>query len=198
MRSQITEAFGVPVFDSFACTEGLVGKTGPDDDRFAFNTDMCLVEFADAEHRPTPIGAPAAKVLVTNLFNLTQPLIRYELTDTFIRVDDAAGPGFLRARVQGRSDEIFVYGDGATVHPIVIRSVVVTTPEITDYQVVQTPSGIDVCTVAAAGFNVDEFTARLRRALAAAGLEGASVTARAVDRLDRHPLSGKFRRFVPL
>jgi phenylacetate-CoA ligase len=198
MRSLIREAFDAPVFDSFACTEGLVGKTGGDDDVFAFNTDMCIVELVDAENRPSPVGVPAAKVLVTNLFNLTQPLIRYELTDTFVPVAHAPGHGYLRARVQGRNDEIFHYPNGTAIHPIVIRSVVVAAPQIVDYQVAQTSTGIHVTIVAATDFAVDGFTARLMRALTEAGLQRPHVTVRAVDRLDRHPVSGKFRRFVPL
>jgi phenylacetate-CoA ligase len=198
MRSAIREAFGVPVADSFACTEGLVGKAAPDDATFAFNTDMCIVEVVDADNRPTPIGEPAAKVLVTNLHNLTQPLIRYELTDRFVPVADASGHGHLRARVQGRSDEIFHYADGTAIHPIVIRSVIVNTPQIFDYQVVQTPSGVQLSFVATAGLAVDAFVARLSRALTEAGLARPDVSARVVERLDRNPLSGKFRRFVPL
>lgn len=124
MRSVISDAFGVPVLDSFACTEGLAGKAAPGDDVFMFNTDMCIVEFVDADYRPVPSGVPSAKALVTNLFNLAQPLIRYELTDVFIRQPDVAGHGYLRARVQGRSDDVLRY-DSVHVYPIVIRSVMV-------------------------------------------------------------------------
>ena len=93
MRSTIREAFGVPVSDGFGSTEGLVGKTGPDDDVLIFNTDMCIVELVDTDNRPVAPGVPSAKVLVTNLYNMTQPLIRYELTDTFIRQPDAVEHG---------------------------------------------------------------------------------------------------------
>ncbi|OBI17541.1 hypothetical protein A5712_23795 [Mycobacterium sp. E2327] len=198
MRSAIRSAFDAPVFDGFGSTEGLFGKTGPDDDTFAFNSDMCIVELVDAENRPVPTGIPAAKVLVTNLFNLTQPLVRYELNDTFVRVADAPGHGHLRARVRGRNDEIFHYPNGTAVHPIVIRSVVVATPQIIDYQVAQTPHGIDVSAVATSDFAVDAFASRLTCALTDAGLSEPHVTARAVDQLDRNATSGKFRRFVPL
>ena len=46
---------------------------------------MCIVELVDADNRPVPPGVPSARVLVTNLTNLTQPLIRYELNDVFVR-----------------------------------------------------------------------------------------------------------------
>lgn len=198
LRSAVRAAFDAPVSDGFGSTEGLFGKTGPDDDVFAFNTDMCVVELVDADNRPVPVGVPAARVLVTNLYNLTQPLIRYELTDTFVRVADAPGHGHLRARVRGRTDEIFHYPDGTAVHPIAIRSVIVATPEIIDYQVAQTPAGVDVSAVATGDFAVEDFTSRLTRALAQAGLKHPDVTARAVDHLERNAASGKFRRFVPL
>ena len=61
------DAFGVPVVDTFGSTEGLVGKTAPDDDVFMFNTDMCIVELVDTDNRPVAPGVPSDKVLVTNL-----------------------------------------------------------------------------------------------------------------------------------
>ncbi len=197
MRSVISDVFGVPVLDMFACTEGLVGKAAPNDDVFVFNTDMCIVEFVDADYRPVPPGIPSAKALVTNLFNLVQPLIRYELTDVFIRQPDAAGHGYLRARVQGRSDDVLRY-DTVHVHPIVIRSVMVASPDVIDYQVNQTRSGIEVFAVTSAGFDLDDLTGRLRRALDGAGLDHADVVVHRVEQIDRHPVSGKLRRFSPL
>ena len=63
-------------------------------------------------------------MLVTNLFNRLQPLIRYELTDRFVAQPPATAHGYLRARVHGRADEIFSY-PGGTLHPLVVRSVLV-------------------------------------------------------------------------
>lgn len=197
MRSVIREVFGVPVLDGFGSTEGLVGKTCADDDVFVFNTDPCIVELVDSDNRPVAPGTPSAKVLVTNLYNLTQPLIRYELTDTFVRQPDDVDYGYLRARVQGRHDDVLRFG-AVDVHPIAIRSVMVKTPEVIDYQVRQTRCGIDVMAVTLAGAHLRGLTERLRRALVEVGLRCPDVTVRPVDRLDRHPVSGKLRRFVPL
>ena len=197
MRAVIGEAFGVPVVDGFACTEGLTGKATPDDDVFVLNTDMCIVEFVDAANHPVAQGVPSAKVLITNLTNLTQPLIRYELNDVFVRQPDVAHHGYLRARVQGRSDDVLRYSN-ADVHPIVIRSVMIKSPDVIDYQVHQTPSGIEVFAVATDTLDVDDLTLQLRRALADAGLGGAHVAVNCVDGLERQPTSGKLRRFVPI
>lgn len=197
MRSAIREAFGVPVFDGFGSTEGLVGKTGPDDDVLVFNTDMCIVELVDANNQPVAAGTPSARVLVTNLYNLVQPLIRYELTDTFIRQPGAAEHGYLRARVRGRNDDVLHY-DTVDVHPIAIRSVMVKTPGVIDYQVRQTRCGIDLYAVTTDAHELDGLADRLRQALADGGLHRPAVTVRPVERLDRHPVSGKLRRFIPL
>ncbi len=195
MRCAIRSAFGVPVLDGFGSTEGLVGKTCPDDEVLVFNTDLCIVELVDADYRPVAPGTPSAKVLVTNLYHWTQPLIRYELTDTF--VSEAGGQGYLRARVQGRADDVLRYGS-VDVHPIAIRSVMVKTPEVIDYQVRQTRRGIDVVAVASEGSDLDGLSERLRRALDDSGLARPDVVVRRVEALDRHPGSGKVRRFVPL
>jgi phenylacetate-CoA ligase len=197
MRAVIGEAFGVPVVDGFACTEGLTGKASPDDDAFVLNTDMCIVEFVDGANNQVAQGLPSAKVLITNLTNLIQPLIRYELNDVFVRQADVAHSGYLRARVQGRSDDVLRY-DTADVHPIVIRSVMVKSLDVIDYQVHQTPGGIDVFAVATDSLDVDDLTLKLRRALAEAGLDSAEVAVKRVDGLERQAASGKLRRFVPI
>lgn len=119
-----------------------------------------------------------------------------DLTDVFIREPDAAGHGYLRARVRGRSDDVLRY-DAGDVHPIVIRSVMVASPDVIDYQVNQTRCGIDVFVATSAGLDVDDLTGRLRRALAAAGLDHADVTVHRVEQVARHPISGKLRRFCP-
>ncbi|MGB9224389.1 hypothetical protein [Mycobacterium sp.] len=197
MRAVISEAFGVPVIDGFACTEGMTGKATPDDDVFVLNTDMCIVELVDAANRPVPQGAPSDKVLVTNLYNLTQPLIRYELNDVFVRQPDAANHGYLRARVHGRGDDVLRY-DTTDIHPIVIRSVMIRSSDVIDYQVFQIPSGIDVFVIASDVLDIDDLTEKLRRALAGAGLDRAHVAVKRVDRLERNAGSGKLRRFVPM
>ena len=154
LRAAISTGFGVPLIDSFGSTEGLVGASAPDDDVITFAEDGCIVELVDEHHRPVPPGTPSAAVLVTSLSNRLQPLIRYELTDTFVQQPAAPEHGYLRARVRGRSDEGFRYGE-VTVHPLVIRSVMVRSSEVVEYQVRQTSRGIDVTAVADHGLNLE-------------------------------------------
>jgi phenylacetate-CoA ligase len=147
-RTAIGEAFGVPVIDLFVSTEGLVGHTEPGGSVFTFASDTCIAECVDGDGRPVPVGLPSAKVLLTNLHNLTQPLIRYELTDQFTPAApfDAAAGGFLRASVDGRVDDLFRYG-AASVHPFVIGAVLARAPAVREFQVRQTDRGADVTAV---------------------------------------------------
>src|SRR5262249_42026693 len=197
-RAAITAAFGIPVINSFASTEGLMGTSAPGGDVLAFNSDMCIIELVDASNRPLGPGVPSAKVLVTNLYNLAQPLIRYELADSFVREPAVAGPGHLLARVHGRADEVFHYQAG-DLHPHVIRSVMLRSPEVTDYQVAQTPTGIEADIIAASGGASSEaLRHRLADALAHGGLAQLDVTVRIAGELPRCAGSGKLRRFIPL
>ncbi|GAA4891423.1 phenylacetate--CoA ligase family protein [Actinomycetospora straminea] len=198
LRAAIREGFGVPIVNTFGSTEGLVGTSAPDDEDVVFAEDGCIVEVVDEHHRPVPPGTPSAAVLVTNLENHLQPLIRYELTDVLT----AAPPrrGHLRALVRGRRDEVFRY-PGTALHPHVVRSVLVRSPEVAEYQVRQTPTGIAVTVVPAeAGGRVDEdvLAERLADALAAAGLARPEVAVTRGVALDRDPQTGKLCRFVPL
>lgn len=197
-RAEITAAFGAPVINTFASTEGLMGTSAPGGDVLAFNDDMCIIELVDADNRPVGTGVPSAKVLVTNLYNLAQPLIRYELSDSFVRQPGAPGTGHLLARVQGRADEVFHYQAG-DLHPHVIRSVMVRSPEVADYQVRQTRGGIEADIIAASGGATTEALRRqLVEALAHGGLSQPDVTVRIAGDLPRCAGSGKRRRFIPL
>ncbi|MDN5916054.1 MAG: hypothetical protein L0I76_13265 [Pseudonocardia sp.] len=197
LRAAITAGFGAPVIDTFAASEGVSGTSRPGQDVLTVAEDGCIVELVDADDRPVPPGTPSTKILVTNLYNRVQPLIRYALTDRFVAQPPAAGHGYLRARVQGRTDEEFRYGD-VTIHPLVVRSVLLHHPDVVEYQVHQTRDGLDVTVVAGAALDLARLRTDLIAALARVGLARPVVAVRTVPELARHPATGKLRRFLPL
>jgi phenylacetate-CoA ligase len=196
-RAAIGLAFGVPPVSQFTSTEGLAGQSDPGGEVISFASDMCITELVDDDNQPVPDGTPSAKVLLTNLYNHTQPLIRYELTDQFTRHPGAPGHGHLRATVQGRADDTFCY-QKTTVDPLVIRSVMVRTPAALEYQVRQTRRGIDVAVVAAGPLDHSALAAALGHSLRTAGLPDPQVNIQHVADIARHPETGKARRFIPL
>lgn len=196
MRAEIERGLGVPVVNTFGSTEGLVGTSAPGQEPIRFAEDGCIIELVDEHDAPVPPGATAAKVLVTNLANHAQPLIRYELTDRFRAVDGDWPDAHLRAVVDGRSDEALRWGR-IMVHPTALRSVLVAHAEVFEYQVRQRPDGVAVAVVAAAGFDPVVLRDGLAAALRAAGAP-ATVGVEVVDTIARDPFTGKAPRFVPI
>jgi len=195
-RVAIELAFGVPLVNQFVSTEGLVGHSHPGDAALSFASDMCIVELVDTENEPVPDGVASDKVLVTNLHNRTQPLIRYELTDRFVRHPAADDP-YLRATVQGRADDVFHYRNVA-IDPLVIRTVMVRTPAAREYQVRQTDHGIDVAVVTDGELDRAALATSLAQSLRTAGLPDPDVRVHEIASIARHPETGKTRRFIPL
>ena len=135
-------------------------------------------------------------MLVTNLYNRVQPLIRYELTDSFVRQPAAANHGHLRATVVGRAAELLHYR-AVDLHPAVDSNDLIRTPEILDYQVQQTVDGLDLTVLAEGRIDGHGLREQLVAALACAGLPAPRVTVSVVATLRRHKETGKLRRFIP-
>jgi len=195
-RIAVTEAFGVPVIDLFVSTEGLVGHSGPGETVLTFAADTCIAECTDDGGQPVPDGVASSKVLVTNLHNLTQPIIRYELTDRFTPAGTSEA-GALRASVEGRSDDLFRYPE-ASVHPFVIGAPLLHAPAVREFQVRQTELGADISAVIDGEFDPSAMVATVRRSLRQAGLARPQVGFRRVGALDRDAMTSKARRFIPL
>jgi phenylacetate-coenzyme A ligase PaaK-like adenylate-forming protein len=91
LRAGIEAAWGHDPANVYAATESpTIAVSSPEHPRaLEIFEDMIIVEVVDERGDPVPPGVPGAKVLLTNLANSVQPLIRYELSD---RVTRAAGP----------------------------------------------------------------------------------------------------------
>jgi len=131
--------------------------------------------------------------------NQALPLIRYEITD---QLTMATAPcscprtGRLIAGISGRLDDVFTYGD-VVVHPHTLRTVMVSHPEVIDYQIRQRTDGLDV-DVLTSGPVPEDLDHDLAAAVVDQGLAQPTITLKTVENLERSAASGKLRRFVPL
>jgi phenylacetate-CoA ligase len=135
-------------------------------------------------------------VLLTNLVNYTQPLIRYELSDAvqLETGDDPSGRPYDRiARIDGRSDDVLrlpgVDGRAVAVHPYRLRAPFVRLLDVLQYQVVHRADGILVRVIvgsAAARDLPEQVQAAVQNALAEAGA-AFTVTVEVVDGIEREP-----------
>lgn len=200
-RAAVAEVWGAPLFNGFGSTEGLMGGSCRVARGIHLSSDICLIEPVDVAGHPVPPGERAAKVYLTNLYNRVQPLIRYELTDEITVLDDPCPCGVTLLRiddVQGRLDDVFVYPGGPTVHPFTFRAVLGQQRHIVEYQVRQTPQGAAVHARCRGGVDPSHVSRLVEHALAKVGLVDPVVSLTVVDALERHPGTGKLRRFIPL
>ena len=117
--AEIEAALGCRVTERYLASEALALTSRCRQGLLHVNADWNIVEPVDDAFRPVPPGELSHTVLVTNLANRVQPLIRYNLGD---RVQLAAGPcacgsPFPTLRVEGRSGDVlsFAAADRATL-----------------------------------------------------------------------------------
>jgi len=201
IRAELQQAWGVPVLNYYACSEaGAVAiSCHRGGDGLHLADDLLIVEPVSSRGQPVPPGGRADKIYLTNLFNHTLPLIRYEITDELTLLDEPCrcGSGHrLIADPQGRLDDTFSYGK-ITVHPHVFRSPLSRRRDIIEYQVQQTPRGALISAVCQGPANLHDLEAELVSRLTELGVPSPKVTAIPVRAIRRHE-GGKLQRFVPL
>ncbi len=91
------------------------------------NDDWILIEPVDGDNEPVPDGVQSDKLLLTNLFNFTQPFIRYELTDRVVMHHEpcACGNPLPWLTLEGRTDDVVSLienGEEVRVAPVSARS----------------------------------------------------------------------------
>jgi phenylacetate-CoA ligase len=201
MRSRMRAAWGIEPHQLYATTEAAViaSSSAANVGLHAWE-DLTLLEVVDAHNRPVPAGTTGHKLLLTNLVNRTQPLIRYELSDsvTLAIDDDPTGWPFRRiANVDGRSDDIIELparqGGTIAIHPALLRAPFATFPEVVQYQVIHCAGRLTVRIVTRPETSLDVH-ARVRSAIArqlvAAGALTPPITVSAVSRIEPDPGPG--------
>jgi phenylacetate-coenzyme A ligase PaaK-like adenylate-forming protein len=206
MAAAIEDAFGVRPRDLYASTEGLWGaECGEGEGHHVFE-DLAIVENVDADGCPVPDGERGARVLVTNLCNLVQPLIRFEISD-LVTIDAepcACGRTLRRMRaIDGRADAVLrlpaAGGARIPVHPLQF-GVITADRGVREFQVLQRGDGVQVRVVVREGQPPADVAERLRERvgerLAELGVSDPRVEVEPCAALERPP-AGKLQLVVP-
>lgn len=206
MERRMREAWGIVPFNRYGMTEvASFGSECVEHRGIHAFEDMFLFEVVDDDYRPVPDGAAGRKLLVTNLFNYTQPLVRYEVSDMLTVTSEpcpCGRPLRLVTGIDGRSDDILYLpgarGENIPVHPVHFWTAIDAVPEVKDYQVVQELDGIHVRAVlrqsadreAVAGRIAGELSRRLEKlgvaVTAPVRVEIAGEIARDAKRMGKH------------
>jgi len=142
-RAEIALAFDCPVVDGYGASEFLNIAYDCGQGSLHVNSDWVVLEPIDARGRPCAIGERSASVLLTNLANRVQPLIRYDLGDSISIKPGrcACGSPFAAIQVEGRRDDIVAFdderGEPVSMPPLALATVVEEGSGVHRFQLVQ-------------------------------------------------------------
>ncbi|MFI4962865.1 MAG: phenylacetate--CoA ligase family protein [Legionellales bacterium] len=191
----------VRVFNLYGSSEGVVGRNCQSDSlEMHLNDDACIIQPVDAWNNPLAKGVVANKLLVTNLYNYTLPLIRYEFSDQLLFLDKQCDCGLahqLIAEPQGRPEFDFIYFGTIFVHHLVFVTPLLLEKNVQEYQVIQTMEGADIKIVAIGSVNKNKLQQSICTKLGELGLVDPKVHILEVEKIE-YPESGKLRRFLKM
>lgn len=141
VREKLSEVFHCYVQTNYSCTEGGTIACECTERHFHINDDWVIVEPVDKDNQPVPDGVQSDKILLTNLYNYTQPFIRYEVTDRVVMHHEpcACGNPSPWVTLEGRVDDIVTFledGKEIKIAPLAIYAVLKEIHEIQRFQVV--------------------------------------------------------------
>jgi phenylacetate-coenzyme A ligase PaaK-like adenylate-forming protein len=205
-REHYQEVFGAPILDDYAMGECLFLSNGcPTSGGMHVNADWAIVEVVDEENQPVPNGTKGTKVLLTNLANMVQPLIRYEIGDVLTMATEPCGCGSqlpLIARVEGRDSDILTLQTDSGVREVsagVVQVAVEALLDVREFQLVQTVDNrvrVLVEPLPETTFDRDRANSIVGEQLRANGIDPQrAVELEVVEQLAR-PADGKFKRVV--
>lgn len=202
-RELIERAFDCAVLNNYSASEAPLLTFECGRQRLHLNADWYIVEPVDREGQPVPPGTKSHSVLLTNLANYVQPIIRYDLGDSITLHPGRCECGsiFPIVAVEGRADEILRFqpkdGKGVDISPLAIATVVEESPGVHRAQIVQTARDrieirLEADNEADSALVWSALYASLKQYLRAQGL-GHVIVEKSPTPPIANPLSGKFR-----
>lgn len=197
-RKNIKLAWGVEPNNTWGSVE--MGIAGIEDDRhqgLILSEDMIIFEPVDANLKPVQNPQDAVKLIITNLFNKTLPLIRY-VVDDVLALEHVSFTNYqVTQTIGGRTDDWFVYPNNIEIHPMTFWHILGQEANIAEYQVEQIHRGVIVRMTTYKQQNDARLKQTLQRELTKAGLRQPEIIFEHVSKLPRHEETGKLRRFIP-
>jgi len=207
MRHTIKHAFGREPINFYAASESLsmAAQCGRHEDLHLF-TDWHIFEAVDDDFRPVAAGIPG-NLLLTNLYNYTQPLIRYQMHDEIVINPEPCGCGLplpTMHNVAGRQED-FLWFDTAAgkcdyLHPIVLVELFVA--GLKKFQVIQTQRNAMLMKVIVDGDQAAVVAAirrRMHEIFCGKKLDTTvQLNLEVVQDIPNDPKTGKYKLIIPL
>ncbi|MFC7046422.1 phenylacetate--CoA ligase family protein [Halobacteriaceae archaeon GCM10025711] len=206
VKREIADAFDCTVRENYGATEFTGAAYECAAGNLHVNADWVVLEPVDANYDPVPPGVQSTTVLLTNLANHVQPIVRYDLGDSVTVHEEPCecGSPLPVVEVAGRSDDLLSFvddaGDPVTVFPLAIGSVAEKAVGVHSVQLVQTAPATLRVRLTAEG-NADEqavydrVAAALSSFLAERDVIGVTIE-HATEPPRRDSASGKLRKVI--
>jgi phenylacetate-coenzyme A ligase PaaK-like adenylate-forming protein len=205
-RQRVTEAFNCPVRDAYGTSECPNIAFDCTHGRMHVNTDWVILEPVDRHYNPVPPGEASDTVLVTNLANRVQPIIRYDQGDSVTVSPDPCpcGNPLPAVKVEGRRAELLTFpsenGEAVRLLPVILDVPVTLTQGVRRYQIVHAaPTTLRIRLEFEPDAVVErvweEVARRLGDSLADHGLSFLEIQ-KAQEPPQRDPVSGKYLQVV--
>ncbi len=201
-HQQIATAFNCLIRDAYSTSECPFIAVSCPEGWLHVCSERAMIEPVDEDYRLVPPGQPSHTVLLTNLINRIQPIIRYDLGDSVTVRADACpcGNPFPALKVMGRKNDTLALrapdGSVRKILPMVFNAMIDILPGIKRWQVIQSgPATLSVRLEMTAP-EVDAQTwetvhQRLRAYCDQIGLPEVNIE-RAVEAPAQDPNTGKF------
>lgn len=207
LRAKLAETFHCYVQTSYSCTEGGSVACECRRQHFHINDDWVIVEPVDAQGNPVPDGVQSDKLYLTNLYNYTQPYIRYEVTDRIIMHHELCGCGNLSPwiELEGRTDDVLGFEAGGKkirIPPLPLYAAMKEVTNIRRFQLLAHPGNrLELRLEEREGAHKETvFSCARERLLVYLGSQGVHGTEvfLSEDLPSQDPRSGKFKHIVNL
>ncbi|RXE58593.1 phenylacetate--CoA ligase family protein [Acetivibrio mesophilus] len=205
LREKLSEAFKCYVQTSYSCTEAGTIACECTERHFHINDDWVIVEPVDKNNKPVSNGIQSDKILLTNLFNYTQPFIRYEVTDRVVMHHEPCPCGNPSPwlTLEGRTDDIVTFfeeGKEIKIAPLAIYAVLKEVNNLQRFQVVVHKNNkIELRINLKNGYNKEEVfqsaCLALTEFLASHDIEHVEISL-SKEEPKQHPKSGKFKHII--
>lgn len=205
LREELSKTFQCYVQTNYSCTEGGTIACECTEQHFHINDDWVIVEPVDKNNNPVPDGVQSDKILLTNLYNYTQPFIRYEVTDRVVMHHEPCACGNVSPwlTIEGRVDDIITFredGKEIKIAPLAIYATLKEIHEIQRFQIVaHKDNKLELRINPVCGSSKEEVFesagVALKRFLASHGVHHVELSLSA-EEPKQHPQSGKFKHVI--
>ena len=139
IREKLKDKFNCYVQTHYSCTEAGEIACECSEKHLHINEDWIIVEPVDKNNNPVDFGVLSDKVLITNLSNYIQPIIRYELTDRIILHKEKCncGKDSNWLEIEGRTDDTLEFENNTLISPMSFYKILTNIKEITRFQLIQ-------------------------------------------------------------